>query len=500
MERFDVAVIGAGFGGLACALELASRGAHVALFEQLRYPGGCASTFTRLGHRFESGATLFSGFGDGMLFDRWIREHRLDVRVDFLDPVIELRAPSLRLDVPPDRERFLATLEALPDAPVERIRAFFAEQRRVADTLWELFDDPTMLPPLDARALLRHAARLPRYLPLLRLVGRPLGAMLRRHGLEGFAPLRIWLDAVCQITVQASVDEVEAPFALGAMDYAFRGTGHVVGGIGTLAWALANRFVELGGTLRTSDEARSLTRDGAGWKIVSRRGEVYADRVAANLTPHALRRVLGRSTDTLDRWTTEVETGWGAAMRYLVLDPKKIDRSSAFHLELVSDANAPFTKGNHLFVSVSDSAEDRGRGMRTATVSTHVPMSELRAASDPAAYLDAIQTRTTATLRERAPEVSDAIVRDLTASPRTFQRFTGRDHGYVGGIPRRAGLANYRRLGPTAILPGLYLVGDSVFPGQSTLATALGGLRVAEVIAPRRAARALLTAGAEAAE
>ena len=137
---------------------------------------------------------------------------------------------------------------------------------------------------------------------------------------------------------------------------------------------------------------------------------------------------------------------------------------------------------------------------RTATVSTHVPMRALRESADPASYLGAIQTRSTATLKERAPEIAAAIVRDLTASPRTFQRFTGRDFGYVGGIPRRAGLANYRRLGPTAVLPGLYLVGDSVFPGQSTLATALGGLRVAEVIAPRRPARALVSAGAEAAE
>jgi hypothetical protein len=30
--------------------------------------------------------------------------------------------------------------------------------------------------------------------------------------------------------------------------------------------------------------------------------------------------------------------------------------------------------------------------------------------------------------------------------------------------------------------PGLWLVGDSIFPGQSTAATALGGLRVAQQV------------------
>jgi phytoene dehydrogenase-like protein len=63
----------------------------------------------------------------------------------------------------------------------------------------------------------------------------------------------------------------------------------------------------------------------------------------------------------------------------------------------------------------------------------------------------------------------------MTASPRTWQRFTKRSQGLVGGVPRRAGLHHYTNFWPKAVAPGLYLVGDSVFPGQSALATALGG-------------------------
>jgi phytoene dehydrogenase-like protein len=35
------------------------------------------------------------------------------------------------------------------------------------------------------------------------------------------------------------------------------------------------------------------------------------------------------------------------------------------------------------------------------------------------------------------------------------------------------------------VMDGLWLVGDSVFPGQSTLATAVGGVRTAASIASR---------------
>jgi phytoene dehydrogenase-like protein len=51
----DVLVIGAGFGGLGTALTLGQGGAKVLVCEALRYPGGCASTFSRGGFRFDAG-------------------------------------------------------------------------------------------------------------------------------------------------------------------------------------------------------------------------------------------------------------------------------------------------------------------------------------------------------------------------------------------------------------------------------------------------------------
>src|SRR5690606_23293049 len=201
----DTLVIGAGFGGLGAAMALAEQGSDVVVCETLAYPGGCASTFTRHGYQFESGATLFSGFAQGQLFDRWIERHQLDVELDWLDPVVELRTPDWRLAVPRDRDALIEHFCQLPQAPVEPLRAFFALQRRVADALWHLLDHPELLPPFGVRALGHHIARVPRYLPLLRLMGKPLIDVLRRFGLQDFTPLRTYLDSVSQITVQASV-------------------------------------------------------------------------------------------------------------------------------------------------------------------------------------------------------------------------------------------------------------------------------------------------------
>ncbi|RKH38205.1 FAD-dependent oxidoreductase [Corallococcus sicarius] len=492
---YDAVVVGAGFGGLATALELCRRGARVALCEGLNYPGGCASTFRRGGYAFESGATLFSGFDVHQLFGRWIREHALDVTVEPVDPLVELRAPGLRLPVHRDRARFIGELCALPGAPVDAIQRFFETQARVAGVLWPLFDNPDLLPPLNLKSLLRHAGRAWTYAPLARWLGRPLGAVVAHHGLEHFTPLRTYLDALCQITVQCSAAEAEAPFALAAMDYYWRGTGHVRGGIGQLAKALTGAITARGGDVLMANRVRAVTPVDGGWKVTARRGELLARHVVANVLPQGLRSLIDAPVGRLprvDALAERLEGGWGAAMLYLVVRPPEGDSGSARHLELVRDSTQAFIEGNHLFASVSG-VTDEGRarpGQRTVTVSTHVPLKKLAGLSPEAQgpYFAQLHARMREGLEALSPEWmgQGQVVHAMTASPRTFQRFTLREAGAVGGVPRRAGLDNYRTLGPFQADRGLWLVGDSVFPGQSTLATAVGGVRTAASIASAR--------------
>lgn len=495
MRDPDVVVIGAGFGGLASALRLAELGARVVLCETLRYPGGCASTFTRNGYQFEAGATLFSGLGEGQLFSRWNDKWELGVRFDSLDPLVEMRTKHWSLAVPPDRETFVSRFCELPYADRRAVRAFFSAQHRVADALWKLFDDPSLLPPLTGRSVLRHLGRTPSYGPVLRWMGRPLADAVAQHGLAGWEPLRVYLDAVSQITVQASSSDAEAPFAMAAMDYFFRGTGHVHGGIGNLAWGLSEAIQRAGGEVLFANRVKGIRRDGRRWRVQTRNEDMLTETVVANVLPQSLAAMTAPELNgALRDVESSVESGWGAAMLYLAIDADAVESSDAHHLQLVNDEAQSFTEGNHVFCSISASNEhDRApRGQRTVTVSTHVPMQKLHdlAPEEQGSYVAEVQDRMRQTLRQRAPELLDHCRFEMTASPRTFARFTGRHLGYVGGVPRRVGLQHYRprALWPREAAPGLYLVGDSVLLGQSTLAVALGGARTAEHLASRLSA------------
>ena len=486
--QYDVAIIGSGFGGLGAALSLAERGYKVGLFETLKYPGGCAGTFARRGYRFEAGATLSSGFGEHQLFKRWIDQHHLDIELEWLDPVVHFRAPQFSLDIPPQRERLIDLFLKQPDAPRENIKRFFNHQAHIADTLWALFDDADLLPPWNAGSLWRHLKRSAAYLPMMRDINRSLFDVLARYGLDQFKPLTLYLDALCQITVQCGLREAEAPFALSTMDYYGRGTAHVIGGLGRLAESLCQGIAQQGGDVRLSDQVKEINRsERGGFELKSRKGVSHATCVVSNLLPSVTQRLIPKQ-EKWPAWSqqlqSDLEHGWSAAMLYLVGKAPESASGGAEHWQMIGDSSRPMREGNHIFCSISHAQEhDRApEGSRTMTVSTHIPAMKMRQLNhdEHGDYISGVQAQMRETFRARCPEWAESVYFDSTASPRTFERFTGRDRGMVGGAPRRRGWRQYLSLGPRQLLPGLYLVGDSVFPGQSTLATATGGTRVAE--------------------
>jgi phytoene dehydrogenase-like protein len=141
-------------------------------------------------------------------------------------------------------------------------------------------------------------------------------------------------------------------------------------------------------------------------------------------------------------------------------------------------------EGNSVFLSLSP-AWDAGRapsGHRAVTISTHTrPKAwwDLKR-RDPAAFESRVARYSLRLLQaaEAALPGTRARVRlQLPATPLTIERFTLRAGGWVGGYPQ----THLLRFATPRLARGLYRVGDSIFPGQSIAAVALGGLRVAQL-------------------
>lgn len=173
----------------------------------------------------------------------------------------------------------------------------------------------------------------------------------------------------------------------------------------------------------------------------------------------------------------------GAFTVHVGVDAAVVPPDAVLHHQVVR--GTPLGEGNSVFVSVSP-GWDPGRapaGRRAVTISTHTalaPWWEVLAA-DRAAYARrkaAWAARCIEAAEVALPGLRDAAALVLPGTPVTFARFTGRADGWVGGFPQTH---LFRARGP-GVAPGIWMVGDSIFPGQSTAATALGGLRVAAAI------------------
>lgn len=136
-RKSDVAIIGAGPGGLAAAILLASAGAHVKIFERLPFVGGRTSTIDADGFRFDLGPTFF-------LYPR------------VLDEILRAAGSSL------SREVELIRLE-----PQYRVQ--FADGARIDATpnIAAMHRQIGAISPHDANGFARFVAEHKRKLPLM---------------------------------------------------------------------------------------------------------------------------------------------------------------------------------------------------------------------------------------------------------------------------------------------------------------------------------------------
>jgi phytoene dehydrogenase-like protein len=167
-------------------------------------------------------------------------------------------------------------------------------------------------------------------------------------------------------------------------------------------------------------------------------------------------------------------------MVYVGLDGSAVPAEFPLHHQVV--LGKPFGNGNTVFLSLSPAWDEMRApaGRRALTISTHTeldPWWDLFERDRDAyearkvAYADRVLNAAEVAL----PGVREAADLILPGTPVTFQRFTRRLWGWVGGFPQTS---LFRAWGPR-LTPGLWLVGDSIFPGQSVPAVALGGVRVA---------------------
>lgn len=488
-----IVVIGAGIGGLTAAALLAHRGYSVRVLDQAIVPGGCASTFKRRGFTFDVGATQVAGLEPGGIHHRIFNEIGVDLpEATPCDPACAVYLPdeSAPIAVWRDPQRWQA----------ERQRQFPG-----SEPFWQFLNDlfryswafqsrDPILPPRNIWDVwqLVQAVR-PDTLLTAPHTFSTVGQVLRRFGLGGDRRLKTFLDLQLKLYSQVDAEETAVLYAATALGVSQspQGLYHLEGSMQVLSDRLVAAIERDGGQVLMRHTVQRILKEGDRATAVEicnqKTGETWvepADHVVANVTVQNLVKLLGDDAPRgYQRRVEKLPPASGAFVVYLGVDQAAIPADCPPHLQFLYDYEGPIAENNSLFVSVSRPGDGRApEGCATITASSFTDLGLWWTTAD----YDALKQQYTDTAIARLGQffhLSPHHIRHCeAATPRTFQRYTGREQGAVGGLGQRVPTFGPFGFANRTPVPGLWLVGDCTHPGEGTAGVSYSALTVARQI------------------
>ena len=482
---YDVAVIGAGVAGLTAAALFARDGATVVLLEQHDKVGGCAGYFevpSKWGDfQFPVGATVALGLEERGLhteiFDL-LGVHCPAIPIDRLSVFL----PDLRFEMWHDAAQWKAERARLPGNRVGQ-ELFWRLQERVADAGWFALGRKPALPLQKPIDLWRNLALAdPRLLPMLGALPFSVGELMHWLRVDRDRAFCALVNLQLLITTQSLSHQAPLSNGMAGLDLWRHGAFHPRGGVGAIARTLLDAFERYSGHLRLETRVVKAKRIEGLWAIETNNGPIRARNVVANLPIGNVEKLVpGAQVAGLQR---RAGTGWGAITLYIAVRDQVVPADFPLHAQVLTRyaRTPPYLNagaGDDLFLSLSPRGDEgcAPQGWRALNVSTHVRLRYWRGLSqeDYRASKRVWRDRLLDGVRVALPDFDAGKGFVITGTPSSWEDYTLRAGGSVGGAPLSRRNANLRALPSRVGLPGFRLVGDSTFPGQGTVACALSG-------------------------
>ncbi|MCF8059773.1 MAG: NAD(P)/FAD-dependent oxidoreductase [Bacteriovoracaceae bacterium] len=453
---------------------------QVTMYEAHTYVGGCASYFKRHKFKFDAGATTLSGLGTG---------RPLRILCDQLN----ISLPSIKLDHPmrihltdntiierfADLDKFIEVLDN--EFPKVDNKAFWYGLKEREENLWSVLGAGQHFPPKsikDISKLLRPKV----------LAKAPLGLWAFTPFIKtlpkGIRNNPRYMDLINQqllISTQSLASEV--PALLAAMGLIYPDDMHYsFGGMASLAEALSDFIIQKGGEVHKRHRVIEVKESGLRLKVhginpTKKPFEKEADIVVSNLTIWDTPKLFKGDLKQLFPMPKE-RSAWGAITAYFSIKGEK-SVSPLYHQIHIKDE---LLGNGSLFFSFShpDDSERAPLGHQTVTVSTHTQSDHWQQFFENGDYEENKER-----IRKRILEIFNQKFLNYetgkveVGTPHTFERFTSRHKGLVGGLPHN--LRNNILTFPEQRTPldGFYQIGDTTFPGQGIVGVTTGAFLLA---------------------
>lgn len=427
--NYDVVVVGGGIGGLTVAALLAARGVSTCVLERQSQVGGCVGRVEFSGHEFEPGMGVYTSFGAGQVYERIFAELPVEV-------------PKTSLITQP----YVVRLADGTDVRLFRDDSFFDELAVVfpecADRAIEFYRKP---------AVENLSTTSPRF--------------------------QSFIDSQLRATLHPSRLR-EQLFA-------------IEGGPAALVERLAESIKRSGGAVRLNTPVLRLAYDQSGEaigvdllsgeRITATRAivsnltiwDTYGKLVGLNRTPPEVKKQLNALSGT------------GAYVVYATIEEAAVQRLAGERMLVATRPDEPDDDWfSQITLAVYGGTVTLKSGTDVNDWFTYHASEEEFEESDQAA-LERFWTK----LHTALPELGSGIEIIETANPRTYYDQTRRKLGMVMGLGLASGLdsglQSSKIPSPQAVLPNLFVVGDTFSPLPDLSSVAQTALSLVDILKPK---------------
>lgn len=487
---YDVIVIGGGMGGMTAAALLSDAGLKTIVLEAAHLPGGCSSSYKKRGGVFETGATTLIGFDPHQPLRYLADKLHLEFPINPIEPSMKVILHNGKeLTRYQNLDKWIQESSTVFGQSTEQEK-FWRLAKRISDTVWKVSLKNSYFPPLEFRDWVSLAKNDPRDIWILPYAFKSVTEICSDIGITNPDFLR-FLDEQLLISAQSVSKETPMIFGAPALTYTNYTNYYSKGGLLEFVRVLQRKIEDLGSEVKLRRKVIGIEAlDESGFKLYTKNGESYrAKHVVSNIPIWDMPSITNGAIQAwFEKYTKRYSKAWGALTFGILIEdhfPDNLPLHTQLHVP--SNETIPGSDSRSIFVSISLKGDElrAEKGLRTLNISTHVSTEEWFSIADiegEAAYQNRKKEATEAVLslldRFYLGFDSKRVKEIFAATPVTWQNWVHRYNGRVGGIPQELTRSLLDWTPAKTPFKGLYLCGDTVYPGQGIPGVTLSGINV----------------------
>ncbi len=485
---YDVIIAGSGMGGMSAGAMLANDGYKVLILEKAHAPGGCSSSYFRKGYVFESGATTLIGFDENQPLWKLEKETGIQIPRDEITPSMSVWLDGEQITRYKDRKQWIEECgRVFGNEPAQR--SFWEEAFKVSDLVWKVSLKNPLFPPQKTIEWAQLAINnKPMDVWVLKYAFQSVEAVMKKYGVDT-PKFRRFVDEQLMITAQANAAETPFLFGAAGITYTNYSNYYVPGGLLEMVNSIQTFIEDKGGALHTKEGVEMIVSNDEKFTVhtVNNRNEKFmykAPIVISNIPVWNMGEItLGKMRDYFEEEAKDLDRAWGAITLGIATSDEYPDELPLHHqIHLEQGEVVPFTNSDSIFISMSKrgDTERAKQGSRTLNISTHAsPEYWYSLNGQYERAKQQVEDFIVERLAQKLPGFADSKIDVIhTATPITWENWVYRKKGRVGGIPQSMARSLLKWTPNETPFKGLYLVGDTTYPGQGIPGVTLSGINV----------------------